>query len=200
MNTYATYSDRELTDRLNDRDQLAYAEIYNRYWKVMHETARKLVLDSDQAKDIVQDSFVNLYNHVGKTDFRQIEIAAYLHRIVRNTFLNLTLRDKRKATYMASLRDFANAGEFITDHKVREKEVHRLIEKEIARLPNKMRAVFEMSRKQYMTHKEIAEASKLTEETVKSHIVRAIRILKARLGAHIFLLVMAGILCINRIL
>lgn len=200
MNIYTTLTDRELTDRLGDQDIRAFEEIYNRYWEVMLEFARKLVQDNDQAKDVVQDTFINLYAQIGRADFHRIEIAPYLYRIVRNIVINLTVRNKLKVSYITSLRDYMKNGEFITDQKIRENEVTRLIEEEIARLPKKMRAVFEMSRKQYMTHKQIAEASNLSEETVKSQIVRAIKILKSRLGAHLFLLIMTSILLINRVL
>jgi RNA polymerase sigma-70 factor (family 1) len=199
MNTYEHLTDRELTDRLHDQDIRAYEEIYNRHWAPMFQFARKLLQDNLQAEDVVQDTFVNLYLQIGKADFKNINIVQYLYRSIRNAVINLANRNKLNVSYIASLRDFINAGEFITDDKVRENEVAKQIELEIANLPRKMRALFEMSRKQYMTHKEIAEASNLSEETVKSQMKRALKLLRSRLSTFFFLQLMAAILYLNKI-
>jgi len=57
-----------------------------------------------------------------------------------------------------------------------------LIEKEIQALPSKMRQIFELSRKQYLSYKEIAEQLEISEHTVKSQVSNALRILKLKLG------------------
>lgn len=199
MNTYTALTDRQLTDRLNDRDDRAYTEIYNRYWKLMLEIAFKLSHDEAVAKDITQDSFLKLYGFMGNTDFRKIEIGPYLHHIVRNTFISFVRRSKLNATYMASLKDFIEEGHFTTDHAIIEGETRKIIEETIVALPKRMRAVFEMSRKQYLTHRQIAEATNLSEHTVKSQIARALKIVKSKLGALLFFNIMYAIILLNRI-
>lgn len=198
METYSTLTDRELTDRLSDQDIRAYEEIYKRYWRVMFEFARKLVQDNDQAKDIVQDTFIRLYNNIGSTDFGKVNIAPYLYKTVKNIVIDLSIRNKRNLNYLASLRDYVNAGQFITDEKIRANEVMMLIEKEISRLPPRMRAVFEMSRKEYLSRKQIAAATELSEETVKKQIANAVKLLRSKLGSDLFLLLMAAILKANK--
>jgi RNA polymerase sigma-70 factor (ECF subfamily) len=199
MNNYATFTDRELTDRLNDRDNRAYTEIYNRYWKLMLEFAYKMSHNEAIAKDITQDSFLRLYDIMGNTDFRKIDIAPYLHQILKNTFVSFIRRAKLNAVYMASLKDFVEAGDFITDQRIIESETRKLIEEAIATLPKRMRAVFEMSRKGYLTHKQIAEVTNLSEHTVKSQIARALKIIRSRLSAFLFLQFMYAIILINKI-
>ncbi|MNL14213.1 RNA polymerase sigma factor [compost metagenome] len=57
-----------------------------------------------------------------------------------------------------------------------------LIEKEIEALPEKMRIVFELSRKNAMTRKEISEHLGLPENTVRTNMNRALKILKGKLS------------------
>jgi len=64
--------------------------------------------------------------------------------------------------------------------------VERKFEKELALLPPKMREVFELSRKSYLTHREIAEKMEISDHTVKKQINNALKILRLRIG--IFLL------------
>ncbi|MNL67317.1 RNA polymerase sigma factor [compost metagenome] len=62
-----------------------------------------------------------------------------------------------------------------------------MIEKEIAALPQKMREVFELSRKQNLSHKEIAEQLGISEQTVSKQVTNALKILKTKLGLMLYL-------------
>ena len=68
------------------------------------------------------------------------------------------------------------------DDLVMHRELLALIEREIAALPPKMRQVFELSRQTNLSRKEIAEELDISEQTVKSHMHHALKILKTRLG------------------
>ncbi|MNY68052.1 RNA polymerase sigma factor [compost metagenome] len=46
-----------------------------------------------------------------------------------------------------------------------------------------MRVIFEMSRKEYKTHKEISEQLNISDKTVKKQVSNALHILKDKLGA-----------------
>jgi RNA polymerase sigma-70 factor (ECF subfamily) len=85
--------------------------------------------------------------------------------------------------YTDSLKAFMEAGYVITDHRIRERELSSQIEKEIAALPKKMRIIFELSRKSHYTHREIAHELNISEQTVRTQVKNALRILRVKLGA-----------------
>ncbi|RZM28826.1 MAG: RNA polymerase subunit sigma-70, partial [Pedobacter sp.] len=68
------------------------------------------------------------------------------------------------------------------DTLVRQRDLAYQIELEIKALPAKMREIFELSRKEYRTHKEISEYLNISDKTVKKQISNALHILKAKLG------------------
>ncbi|MNY46224.1 RNA polymerase sigma factor [compost metagenome] len=72
-------------------------------------------------------------------------------------------------------------GEYITDNQLREKELIAVIEKEVSLLPTKMREMFEMSRNEGLSHKEIAEKLGVSDLTVKKQVSNAVKILKGKL-------------------
>ncbi|MNX69237.1 RNA polymerase sigma factor [compost metagenome] len=84
--------------------------------------------------------------------------------------------------YLESFQTYLDTEQNATDYLVRHNELSSLIEKEIAGLPHKMREVFELSRKTNLSRKEIAAELNLSEQTVKSHMHHALKILKAKLG------------------
>jgi len=181
MVKYNGLSDSELSDLLKSGDHAAYTEIYRRYWAILFGHARRMLRDDDEATDVVQDVFTFLWAKCSEVVFTG-SISSYLYSSTRNKIIDLVNRNKLKANYLISLEDFINKGDFITDNAVREHELSKQIENEISRLPEKMRQIFELSRKRNLTYKEIADEVEIAEGTVKKQISNAIKILKTKLG------------------
>ncbi|MNL17944.1 RNA polymerase sigma factor [compost metagenome] len=60
-------------------------------------------------------------------------------------------------------------------------ELTRLIDKEVSALPQKMKEIFEMSRNQELSHREIAAQLNISDHTVKKQINNAIKILRPKI-------------------
>ena len=195
---YKSLTDGELSNKLIVRDDAAFSEIYKRYWGVLYGFARKTLNNDDQAEDVVQEVFANLYERAGDL-FQESNISAYLYRSVKNSAIDAIRHDKVKINYVASFKDFYNKGEYTTDNQLREKELKDLIEKEVQNLPPKMRQVFEMSRNAYLTHKEISEITGSTPNTIKKQLRLAIMKLRARLTCLFLFQIMSAILWLNRL-
>ncbi|WP_316817230.1 RNA polymerase sigma-70 factor [Pedobacter nyackensis] len=186
MVKYNGLSDTELTDLLKSGDHAAYTEIYHRYWPVLFRHARKMLRDDDEATDVVQEVFATFWSKSAELIFT-VSLSSYLYSATRNKIIDLVNRNKLKTNYLVSLQAFIDKGEFITDNAVREHELSNQIESEIARLPKKMRQIFELSRKQNLSYKQIADEIEISEGTVKKQISNAIKILKIKLGSLYFL-------------
>src|SRR5690606_13106116 len=62
-----------------------------------------------------------------------------------------------------------------------EREILEIVENEIRNLPPRMREIFELSRKDNLSHKEIAEKLNLSDQTVKKQVQNALKIIKNKL-------------------
>jgi RNA polymerase sigma-70 factor (family 1) len=187
MTDYDSLSDLELVVLIAKGDENAYAEIYKRYHILLYLYAYRKLNDKESAKDVVQEIFLNLWNKREKYSFNT-SISGYLYRSVRNKAFDIFAHKRIEDDYISSLQDFLDSDHTVTDHLIREKEISTLVDKEIAMLPDKMREVFILSRKQYMSHKEIAEHLNISESTVNKQIKRALKILRGRLGLILYLL------------
>lgn len=182
MLDYKKISDTELINLLKESDHSAYNEIYHRYFYLTYVHAYKKLRDEEQAKDIVQDVFASLWF---KRDLNlpQSNLAGYLFTAVRNKIFDLFAHEQVKTKYIDSLKDYLSKNIIVpTDHLVRENQLKAYIEKEIQGLTPKMRMIFEMSRKDNLTHKEIAEKLGTSENNVSTQITTALRILRTKLG------------------
>ncbi|HWZ03013.1 RNA polymerase sigma-70 factor (ECF subfamily) [Mucilaginibacter frigoritolerans] len=181
MGTLRTLPDHELIDLLKSGEHAAFIEIYERYWTVLYLHARKILRNEAEAEDVVQEIFSSLW--LKKEDIvLKSSLSSYLYSAIRYRIFNQIEHKKVISDYLKSLQQFIKEGEFVTEELYREKELAELIEKEIQALPSKMRQIFELSRKQYLSYKEIAEELEISEHTVKSQVSNALRILKLKLG------------------
>lgn len=184
--SYINVPDSELLSLLRGGNKAVYEEIYNRYNRLLYIHAYRMLQDSEASKDVVQELFATLWMKREQISVER-SLSSYLYMSVRNKVLDRIARSKVENRYIESLETFSENESCVTDHRVREKELTYLIEKEISALPSKMRLVFELSRKEYLSHKEIADHLQISEKTVKKQINNALKVLRVRLGEFIFL-------------
>lgn len=184
---YNILSDQELAALLKAGDHVAYTEIYHRFKGVLYVHAYNKLRNTEEAKDIIQDLFINLWtNH--ETLLITGNLSSYLYTAVRNRVFRTISRKSLASDYVTSIQQSVTEGNCMTDHRVRESLLQALIEKEINALPEKMREVFLLSRKANLSHKEIAEQLGITEATVKKQVNNALKILKKKITLLYFLL------------
>jgi len=187
MSIYNSLKDSELLGLLRSGNEKAFAEIYERYWGLMFHHVLKMTGDKDETKDLVQELFTNLWLNAEQIE-SETNIAAYLYVSARNKVLNLIRHDKVKNNYLSSLSNFANHHQNSILEQLSAKDLSIAIDREIQNLPCKMREIFELSRKKFRTHKEIAEELQISDKTVKKQINNAIKILRLRLNIFILIL------------
>lgn len=186
MAQYSTFSDSELADLLKLGDRNAFAEIYNRYKFLLHNHAWNKIRNKQDTQDLVQEVFSMIWSKHETINMGN-NLAGYLYRCVHNQFLNMVVHKQVKDKYLDSILHFSQTSPIVTDHLVRENMLKATIENEVAHLPPRMREVFELSRKQHLSHKEIAEIMGTSERTVKKQMGYALKILRKRLGLVLFL-------------
>ncbi|TCC99558.1 RNA polymerase sigma factor [Pedobacter hiemivivus] len=187
MTSYSKFSEEQLATLLREGDHLAFTEIYNRFFEVLYMHAFRRLNDDDEAKDLVQEMFVGLWDKRKLQDLSK-NLSSYLYTRIRSRILDKFRREKISGRYMDFLASYSKLDHASTDHKVRERDLKQLIEKEIYALPEPVRAIFILSRKEHLSHKEIAEVMDMTEQGVKSQVKRALKILRAKLGFYSYLL------------
>lgn len=181
---YAAYDDEKLLCLLIDQDSCAFSEIYSRYWPLLYKHAFKMLKEESESEDVVQEVFANFW-HKAPTLQSDISIGAYLYVSTRNAILNLFSKNQVHQAYLTDLGQFLEQTQEITDHRIRERILAKLIEDEIQKLPPRMREVFELKRKQNLSYREIAGTMNISELTVKTQMNKAISTLRSKFGNHL---------------
>lgn len=174
---------------LCEGDKDAFDQIYSLYWKRLFLYVVKVIRDSEAAEDIVQEIFVSLW-------LRRLEIteqrtlSGYLFTAARFKGISYVQDQLKKGKHADSLLDHFNASQDGLDDLMAAKELNSIIDKEIEKLPPKMRDVFVLSRRDQLSHKEISEKLQISDKTVKKQINNALKHFKLVLSKD-------AILCIS---
>jgi len=177
---YDTLSDIELVQLLKSNDEAAFNEIYKRFQGLLYVYACRVTHEENEAEDIVQEVFIYLWDK--RASLALDTLSGWLYQAVRYRFFDRLDRRKVRADHRSSLQSFLDQGGYCPDEYVRERELIQLIEKGVAALPSKMQEIFALSRKDQLSHKEIASLLNISEKTVKNQVHNALRILKTRVG------------------
>lgn len=175
-------SDFDLTELLKSGDHSAFSEIYNRYWGVLYIHCLKMLKDEAVAGDVVQDLFVALWTKSSAIVITS-NLSGYLYVTARHKVLNEIRKRKNNHKFMDNLSLFVKTNDNHILEQINEKDLARAIESEIQYLPQKMRAIFEYSRKSYLSHREIANLLGISDKTVKKQVANAIKILRLKLNS-----------------
>jgi len=169
-------------------DRQRYEQLFRDHYQPLCLFAYSYLKDMEAAKDVVQDVFTTLWIKSAEKNIRP-PLAAFLYTLIRNKILDRIKHSKVEAKYLASLKQVMSLSEALPDRMYIEKELYDQIEKEISQLPEKMRIIFEKSRKEYKSNQEIAEELSISNKTVRNQLSNAVRILRNKFGdsAHIFL-------------
>lgn len=175
--------ERILVQRLIEGDEDAFCELYAAYKNRLIFFAMRFLKSREYAEDIFQDAFTVIWQ--GRRFINpDASFSSYLYTIVRNRILN-QLRDlenqaKLKEQILEQAVDYSND----TNNSILVNDLRGLIARAMQQLTARQREIFEMSREQDMSHREIAEALGISVYTVQEHISTSLRILRTYLEKH----------------
>jgi len=183
---FAEFTDADLFSLVKTGDVNAFSEVYQRYWPILYRHAFKMLRNSEESEDVVQDVLVKFWK-IAPDLPQDTRIAAYLYTSTRNSILTIFSRNQLHEVYLGELSTFLIGGYEVTDHLVREKLLAKIIQDEIDKLPPRMREVFQLKRKANLSYREIADQMNISELTVKTQMTKAISVLRSRFGDNLSL-------------
>lgn len=163
---------------VRNRDKGVFEIIFNQFSSSMFSIALRYLRDQDEAQDIVQDVFLNLWRTAENLDERA-PIQHYLARATVNTCLNRIKKTQRQQQYAREQQvthTTSTIEHLLLEHKELEAQYLSILEK----LPDQCRRVFEMSRMKGLSPAEISEQLNISINTVYTHLTTALK--KIRLG------------------
>ena len=164
------------------------------YYVPVCKAIQRFVRDKSTVEDIAQDVFIKLWEKRQKLNITS-SLGAYLRRMAINEAISFLRRNKHFET--EDTIDLAYGGSPYTgEDQMLQAELEQNITNAINSLPPKCRAVFQLSRYEGLSYKEIATKMDISVKTVENQMGKALRVLRERLKGYlsIFLIIINNFL------
>ena len=168
--------------------KIRFEDVYLSYFSKMKYFAKEYVISEEDAENIVQDVFVELWENKEMLNMH-MNLIAYLFTTIKNKCLNhlrhkLVVQEtanKLQEEYTISLRMNLDSLETFDNNLFSDQDIEKLISRALDALPEKCRAIFIMSKIEGKKHNEIAQELNISINTVGSQIGIAYKKLRTEL-------------------
>src|SRR5690606_14356286 len=178
--------DKQFTQLLkNGDDRAAFGLLYDQYWEKLFLFLVKVLRDQDDAIDIVQETFIALWEQRIQLD-DVTSLRAYLFAIARYKTMQYIRRYARHDDNLESLTAFLSRHEQNPEELMMQTELQKQIDEQVQQFPAKMRTVFMLSRQENLSHREIAAKLNISDKTVKKQISNSLKLLRLKINDQYF--------------
>lgn len=162
----------ELFEACRDGEESAFAGVYRQLGRALYGTALRMLGQSQEAEDAVQEAFMTFYEKSRHLD--PVQAGAWLRRVLVNGCIDRIRKRRRRPE--AELTDDAPSGTH------RQDALRIDLERATSRLPERARMVFLLHDVEGFRHREVAELMGISEGATKSQLFRARGLLRRHLG------------------
>lgn len=161
---------------LKNGDHSAFDRIYLEYVRGLTEFMERYVHCREDAEEIVQDVFEELWTKRERIDPTR-DIRSYIFKMAVNNARDLFRRKDVRSKYERFEFSF-NTSDFAGDELLISEETKFLIENTLHRMPQMRQTIFRMSREEGLSHEEIAARLHISKSTVNNNITQATKELR----------------------
>jgi RNA polymerase sigma-70 factor (family 1) len=180
---YKSYDESELILLLKSGNQAAFAEIYNRYWTILIDTAYQRLKSIEAAEEIVQDVFVSFFLRREQI-FLNSTLEAYLKTALKYKVYNVYRSQQVHLSHLDAIIKDQKIDPLTPDSVLEIKELQARVRQVADKMPEKCRQVFLLSRFEHLSQQEIADQMGISISTVKKHMTKSLDIMRKEFNEH----------------
>jgi RNA polymerase sigma factor (sigma-70 family) len=161
----------ELVERCKSGDTTGYETLYRRYAKAMYNTSLRIVNNTADAEDVLQEAFLDAFRSLNEFHYRST-FGSWLKKIVVNKSINIL---RKRKMHLVEI-DESGAHSLIDDDKIDEAELQLKVDevkRGIQLLPDGYRTVITLYLLEGYDQEEIADIMGITHNTVRTQYIRA---------------------------
>ncbi len=162
--------ERRQRQRLRAGDPQAFADFYRRHQPGIYAFVYRLSNgQAPLAEDVCQQVFLNFWTHRANYDLEK-PLPPLLLTMARNAWINTAKREEYRRT--SELKEDGATGE---DRALEIRELEKVVERSLQKLPPELREVFILSRYHQLKYQQIAEMLDISIKTVEARLSRALQ-------------------------
>ena len=166
--------EKDLIKRIRKGNEKAFRSLYGLYFNKVANYAFKLLHSEEDAREVAQDVFIKLWNMREQLEPNK-SISALMFKITKFTSIDLIRKQQStvRTVHIGNAPLFGNATTI--DNDLNGQELYAEYLRILDRLPEKRRQIFQMSRDENLSHKDIAAKLQISVKTVEAQIRLALQ-------------------------
>lgn len=169
--------EKQIVLKVIEGNHEAFTQLYDMYAERIYYFALRFMISKEDAENITQEVFVKVWETRDRLDVN-LSLSSYLFTIAKNTIFNLHRKRVNELAYLEHLGSYLESNQVRLENEIIFRDIQDHLEKLINELPPQRKKVFELSRKQGLSHKEISEQLNISEKTIETHIRLALKTLR----------------------
>lgn len=172
QNTSVT--DEILIAAIGKDDYTSYNKLFVRYYSRLCYYVYRILMDKEDAEDVVQELFFTLWNNRKKIEIGE-NVSSYLYRMAKNLALN---HIRTETNYRTALENREESPSYYEESPLESEEFRIALNNCINRLPDRCKEVLLLHRVKGLKQKEIADQLSISVKTIKNQIWSSLQRLK----------------------
>jgi RNA polymerase sigma-70 factor (family 1) len=178
---FNTFDDKQLAELLKSDGESVFSHIYERYWDRLYIIARKRLSNKEEAEEVVQDIFCNLWRKRFTLELMK-GFDNYFSIAVKYEVINRLAKRAHALKYEKSLAAGLSELDESTLYQIDFNFSNQQFENVVNNLPEKCRIVFKLQHELGYSQKQIASELDISVKTVEAHLSKARKTLKDSFG------------------
>ena len=182
-----TKSNTELVKLLKKDDMKAFDIIYKKYSRRLYGFVFRYIKHEADTEEIVQEVFIKIWKSRNKIDVYS-SFESFLFTIAHNATVNLLKKRATEQKYIEHVKSLQiiNESYDLTD-EIHYKELTQKFQGLVNELSPRQKEIFQLSREEGLSNKEIADKLGISIQTVKNHLVTTLSFLKSKLDNNLLI-------------
>jgi RNA polymerase sigma-70 factor, ECF subfamily len=173
-------SDNLLVKMIRQNDKSAFKLLYDRYSRKIYFFALKYLGNDVEAEELVQSVFINVWENRVTLD-PENSVKSYIYKAAVNHIYNYLKKKAIHTRFIESQIHKDEPGSNVSDDEIIFHDLEKSINLVVESMPSQQQKIFQLSRYEGLTHKEIARKLDLSVRTVENQMYRALKKLKTSL-------------------
>jgi len=173
----------DVLTRLKNGDEAAFSAIYDRHYREIYNFIFTFLKQKQLAEELLQETFLTIWIQRERIDpLQPLEplLFTICRRKVLDNFRRITSTEALKQQLLLTMQGMAND----TEEAIFYNDTIAFTNNALERLPRQQQVVFKLSRLEGLSYDEIAERTHLSKNTVRNHLVAALKTLRLHFEEH----------------
>ncbi|TLV00640.1 RNA polymerase sigma factor [Dyadobacter luticola] len=176
------FTDEQLVTQLSEGSKSAFGEIYERYWYKLFCISYHQIGSKEEAEELVHDLFESVWKRKNESSIGHLSsylVIALKHLITNHIKSKITWRKYQEYILLNKMQEISS-----TEENIQFNDLSEAIDRAMKKLPEKTSRIFQLSRFENQSVKNIAKELHISEKAVEYHITRSLKVLKDNLSIY----------------